>query len=86
MKRAARDRWVAALGAVLVATFAAVAWVQWRQFDEIDHDMRLRGESPSWTLLQLETDHRALREALRLALQRPESLPLELVQIGRAHV
>jgi signal transduction histidine kinase/ActR/RegA family two-component response regulator/HPt (histidine-containing phosphotransfer) domain-containing protein len=84
MKRAARDRWVAALGAVLVATFAAVAWVQWRQFDEIGHDMQLRGESPSWTLLQLETDHRELREALRLALQRPESLPLELVRERRA--
>ncbi len=79
MKRTARDRWVAVLGAVLVATFAAVAWVQWRQFDEIGHDMQLRGESPSWTLLQLETEHRQLREALRLALQRPESLPLRQV-------
>ncbi|MBQ0931727.1 ATP-binding protein [Ideonella alba] len=68
-----RGRWVALLGAVLVATFAAVAWVQWRQFDQVGSQVRQADEQASWVYLQLETDYLQLRESLRAMIDQPSA-------------
>ncbi|MBN8488882.1 MAG: response regulator [Burkholderiales bacterium] len=79
----ARGRWVALLGAVLVATFAAIAWVQWRQFDQVGSQVRQADEQASWVYLQLESDYLQLREALRASIEQPSAAHVR--ELRRSH-
>ncbi len=62
-------RWLALVGAVLALTFAAVAWVEWRQFELLDKASRYADENIGWSFFQVEVEQLALRDALRQALE-----------------
>ena len=64
-----RGRWVLLLGLAVAAAFAAVAWVQWRQFMLLNTSVRMTDDNVVWSFFQLETEYLALREALHESVE-----------------
>ena len=76
-----RGRWVALLGALLVASFGAVAWMQWRQFDQINQPVQLVDDNVVWSFFQVETEYLKLSDAVRQAVEHPGSMSDESLRL-----
>jgi len=67
-----RSRWLLLLlASALLAGFAAVVWVQWRQVALLSSSTRMTDENVVWSIFQVETEYVALNDALRLAVEQP---------------
>jgi two-component system, sensor histidine kinase len=67
-------RFTLLIGLVLIAAFAAVAWVQSRQFSLLHGTQRHTDDNAVWSFQQLETESLLLSEALRDAAEAPPAL------------
>ena len=74
------SHWTRIIGAVLVATFVSVAWVQWRQFELLGRSVRDSDDNVVWSFFQLETESLMLRDALRQRLEAPRQIDLDSLQ------
>ena len=58
-------RWLLVIVGVLLAAFATVAGVQWRQMALLDANVRYEGDNIVWSFFQLESEFLKLGNALR---------------------
>ncbi|MBP6900983.1 MAG: response regulator [Burkholderiaceae bacterium] len=67
-----RQPWLWLIGAGLMAAFAAVAWIQWRQINLLSSHVRYEGDNLVWSFFQLENEYMQLRDGVRDALRHPQ--------------
>ncbi|HJV62575.1 MAG TPA: ATP-binding protein [Albitalea sp.] len=63
-----RRRWMALIGAALVAALLGTAYVQWRQYDLLDSTTQFQNDALGWSFYQLEAEHLRLRNEMQRAL------------------
>jgi two-component system, sensor histidine kinase len=73
-------RWLWIIVTVLMAAFATVATVQWRQLRLLDASVIYEGDNIVWSFFQLESEYLKLRNTLRDIDRSPASLDREALQ------
>jgi len=73
-------RWLVVIVLVLLAAFATVATVQWRQLRLLDASVIYEGDNIVWSFFQLESEYLKLRNTLRDVDREPATLDRELLQ------
>ncbi|MEK8025393.1 ATP-binding protein [Pseudaquabacterium rugosum] len=63
-----------AIAGVLVAGFAVVGWLQWRQIGMLSDTVRYQGDNLAFGFFQLEAETMQLRDMLRQGLREPADL------------
>jgi two-component system, sensor histidine kinase len=72
--------WLWAIVAILLAAFATVAGLQWRQSALLNASVRFESDNIVWTFFQLEVEYLKLRDTLRAIDRDPARLDRDALQ------